>query len=272
MTLDAAGRGGFLDGAIAATQRLIGDRKVRLPDRALVRLADHQAPDAPGFVAALSRMDRFNVIAECKRRSPASGILRPDFDAVALARAYEEAGAAAISVITEPAFFGGSLDDLRAVRAATRLPVLRKDFIVDEYQVLEARAAGADAVLLILAALETRAFHALLGAAGDLGLAAVVEVRTARELGVALDGGAAIVGVNSRNLETLEVNAGVLFELAPRLPARVTSVAESGIRHVGDLRRLADAGYRAFLVGTRLVAAPDPGLALRELLEARVAV
>ena len=147
-----------------------------------------------------------NVIAECKRRSPSRGVLRADYDPVAIARGYAEAGAAAISVLTEPTFFDGSLDHLRAVRAAVAVPVLRKDFIVSEYQILEAKAAGADAVLLIVAALDPVELRALAGCAAGLGLDALVEVHDAGELRAAIDAGARIVGVNNRNLRTLEVD------------------------------------------------------------------
>ncbi len=175
------------------------------------------------------------------------------------------AGAAAISVLTEPTFFDGAPGHLAAVRAAVDLPIIRKDFILSEYQLLEAAVLGADAVLLIVGALQPAELVDLLRAARAMRLAALVEVHDLPELQVALDAGADIVGVNSRNLRTLEVNISVLDRVAETLPRDVTAVAESGIRQPADLRRLEAAGYHAFLVGERLIAAPDPGAALREL-------
>jgi indole-3-glycerol phosphate synthase len=205
------------------------------------------------------------IIAECKRRSPSKGILRDQYDPAAHARAYADAGAAAISVLTEPTFFDGDPQHLRGGRAAGAIPLLRKDFIVSEYQLLEAAVLGADAALLIVGALAPRDLKRLLAAAADLGLAALVEVHDVDELQRALDAGARIVGVNSRNLRTLSVDLGVLDTVAARLPPGVTAVAESGIRRPEDLARLAAVGYHAFLVGERLIAQADPGAALREL-------
>ena len=192
-------------------------------------------------------------------------MLRAEYDPAAHARAYAAAGAAAISVLTEPTFFDGDPDHLRVVRAAVDLPLLRKDFIVSEYQLVEAAVLGADAVLLIVGALDNGGLAGLLGAAEQLGLAALVEVHDEEEMRRALGAGARIVGVNSRNLRTLAVDPGVLEVVAPLLPDGVTAVAESGIRSRADLDRLAGAGYDAFLVGERLITQPDPGAALREL-------
>jgi indole-3-glycerol phosphate synthase len=206
------------------------------------------------------------IIAECKRRSPSKGILRKDYDPAAHAAAYARAGAAAISVLTEPTFFDGSLQHLEQVRAAVDVPLLRKDFIVTEYQLLEAVASGADAVLLIVGALTDRELHELGRTASSLGLAAVVEVHDRLELARALDNAEAeIVGVNSRNLRTLTVNPEVLEELGALIPAGVIAVAESGIRTPADIERLSAVGYAAFLVGERLIVEPDPGAALRAL-------
>jgi indole-3-glycerol phosphate synthase len=206
------------------------------------------------------------IIAECKRRSPSKGILRKDYDPAAHAAAYARAGAAAISVLTEPTFFDGSLEHLEQVRAAVDVPLLRKDFIVTEYQLLEAVASGADAVLLIVGALTDRELHELGRTASSLGLAAVVEVHDRLELARALDNAEAeIVGVNSRNLRTLTVNPEVLEELGALIPAGVIAVAESGIRTPADIERLSAVGYAAFLVGERLIVEPDPGAALRAL-------
>jgi indole-3-glycerol phosphate synthase len=191
--------------------------------------------------------------------------LREHYDAAAHAKSYAEAGAAAISVLTEPTFFDGSLEHLDAVRQAVGVPLLRKDFIVSTYQLVEAVGAGADAVLLIAGALGDAELRDLLAQARTLGLAALVEVHDEAELDRALAGGATIVGVNSRDLRTLSVDLTVLERIAAVLPRHVTAVAESGIRTSADLSRLSDAGYHAFLVGERLMTQPDPGAALREL-------
>ena len=218
------------------------------------------------FTAALSRADRLNVIAECKRRSPSRGVLKADYDAAAIARGYERAGAAAISVLTEPAFFDGHLEHLAAVRRAVELPILRKDFIVDRYQILEARAAGADAILLIVAALTPPALTQLHLAATDAGLDVLVEIHDLSELPIALDAGASIVGVNNRNLRTLAVDTEVSRHAVELIPEDVIAVAESGLTAAEDLRELKRAGYDAFLMGERLMTANDPGQALADLL------
>ena len=208
------------------------------------------------------------IIAECKRRSPSRGVLRRDYDPVAIALGYQQAGAAAISVLTEPTFFDGALEHLQAVRDAVGIPVLRKDFVVSEYQLHEARAAGADAVLLIVAALEPPALASLHLGASALGLDVLVEVHSADELSVAIDAGARIVGVNNRNLHTLEVDVTVSETLAARIPRGVLSVSESGLRTAADLIGLRQLGYKAFLIGERFMSEPDPGQALRALLDA----
>jgi indole-3-glycerol phosphate synthase len=249
---------------VAATRRSVEVREASEPAGTLER-RQTRAPQGSAFAAALGGGPGFRVIAECKRRSPSRGILRPAYDAAAHARAYAAAGAAAISVLTEPTFFDGSLDDLARVRAAVDVPVLRKDFIVSEYQLLEAAVAGADAVLLIAGALDAAGVARLMAGAYGLGLAALVEVHDEDELRRAADAGARIIGVNSRNLRTLEVDAGAHERLAAHLPPETTCVAESGIRDRGDLERLTMAGYHAFLVGERLITQADPGAALRQL-------
>jgi len=218
------------------------------------------------FAAALSRPGSVNVIAEFKRRSPSRGIIREDLHPVRVAQGYEIAGAAALSVLTEEQFFAGSLDDLQQARQATLLPTLRKDFLVDPYQVWESWVAGTDAVLLIVAALPDRELKALFAAAMEANLEVLVEVHDREELGRALDLGPRIVGVNSRDLRTLEVSPEIALELAPLIPDDVLAVAESGIRTGGEIRRLRDAGYDAFLIGERLMESPDPGAALEALL------
>jgi indole-3-glycerol phosphate synthase len=185
---------------------------------------------------------------------------------VSIARGYEDAGAAAISVLTEPTFFDGQLDHLRAVREAVACPLLRKDFIVDEYQLLEARAAGADAVLLIVAALSDGALTALSTAARGMAMDVLVEVHDELELDRAVAAGADIIGVNNRNLRTLAVDVDASFRLAAAMPPGVLAVAESGLTTGNDLRRLGAAGYRAFLIGERFMTTPVPGTALAALM------
>jgi indole-3-glycerol phosphate synthase len=225
-----------------------------------------QSPDGAMFRAALGRPGRLNIIAECKRRSPSRGVLRRAYDPVAIALGYEAAGAIALSVLTEPMFFDGALAHLRQVRDAVRLPLLRKDFVVDEYQILEARAAGADAVLLIVTALTDGELRRLLQRARSLGLAALVEVHDGAELDRALASGADIIGVNNRNLRTLAVDLDASEQIARQLPPDVIAVAESGLRTREDLERLRGLGYHAFLIGERLMTSADPGAALHSLL------
>jgi len=213
-------------------------------------------------------VDTLNVIAECKRRSPSRGVLRPDYDPVAIAAGYAAAGAAAISVLTEPTFFDGSLQHLEAVRSVTDVPLLRKDFIVSEYQLLEARAAGADAVLLIVAALPFRELVALRKQATTLGLDTLIEVHDAEELVCAIDAGAEVVGVNNRNLRTLAVDVHASDALIARVPPGVVAVSESGLKSADDLLRLRKMGYGAFLIGERFMTATDPGATLAGLLSA----
>ena len=250
---------------VAATRRTVDARAAACPAANLQPDVTGADPRGGRFHAALTAQGGLNVIAECKRRSPSRGILRMDYDPAAIARGYAAAGAAAISVLTEPTFFDGSLDDLRLVRAAVDVPVLRKDFIVNEYQLLEACTAGADAVLLIVAVLKDRPLRQLMSAADRLGLATLVEVHDGVELERALEAGAEIIGVNSRNLKTLAVNTNVLTHLARRMPSDVVAVAESGLRTRADLARVCDAGYRACLIGESLMTAPDPGAALAAL-------
>ena len=257
-------------GAITAAARRITDvRRDQVPESALEKQAARRSPDADGFVRALRDGASPRVIAECKRRSPSRGILRPDYDPPAHAAAYAAAGAAAISVLTEPTFFDGSLNDLAQVRGAVQIPILRKDFIVSRYQILEAVASGADAVLLIVGALTPDELRVLIHEAEGAGVAALVEAHDADELRTALESGARIVGVNSRNLRTLHVESDVHDRLAPLIPSDVVSVAESGLRERADLQRLESAGYTAFLVGERLMTQADPGAALTRLRRGR---
>jgi indole-3-glycerol phosphate synthase len=231
-----------------------------------MRAAAEARSDRPrGFRAALCRDDGVRVIAEVKRRSPSKGEIRPDADPVEIGRAYEAAGAAAISVLTDAQFFGGSLDALRAVRAATRIPVLRKEFIVDVYQVDEAAAAGADAVLLIVSALSQDQLTRLHRHASALDLDVLVEVNNEAELATAIEIGADLIGVNNRNLATFVTDLAVTERLAPGIPEGAVLVAESGILEHADVVRLRACGASAFLVGESLMREPDVGLALRKL-------
>ncbi len=208
------------------------------------------------------------LIAEVKYRSPSKGILRPAFDPLGLAHSYAQNGAAAISVLTDEKYFGGSLEILREIAALDLgLPLLRKDFIFDRYQLLEARRAGASAVLLIVAMLTLGQLRALLDAAQALGLEALVETHTAAEVTQALEAGAHIIGVNNRDLHSFEVRLETCLNLRSQIPAQVVMVAESGIHSAADVARLAAAGVDAMLVGEGLVTAADVGAKVRELME-----
>lgn len=206
------------------------------------------------------------VIAEIKKASPSKGLLADRFDPAALARAYEEGGAAAISVLTDVKFFQGSLADLKDARESVALPVLRKDFTIDEYHVVEAAASGADAVLLIAAVLGREELARFRELAAGYRMAALVEVHDERELEIALDSGAEIIGVNNRNLHTFDVSLETSLRLAARIPAGLIRVSESGIHSSDDVRTLASAGYQAFLVGEHLMRSGNPTEALRALL------
>jgi indole-3-glycerol phosphate synthase len=208
---------------------------------------------------------RVAVIAEVKKASPSRGVLAGSLDPASVARAYEAGGAAAISVLTDEKYFRGTLDDLVAVRAEVGVPLLRKDFTIDEYQVLEARAAGADAVLLIVAILEDAALTDLLAAAKGLGLTALVEVHTAAEVDRALGAGARVIGINNRDLKTFQTRIDTTLDLAPRIPPGPVVVSESGFFTAADVRRVIAVGVRAVLVGEALVRAADPAAKLREL-------
>jgi indole-3-glycerol phosphate synthase len=256
----------LLEAIVAATRRDLQVRRSRVPYDALEQAAWHApTPRGTAFEAALGRPGRVNLIAECKRRSPSRGVLRADYDPVVQARAYERGGAAAVSVLTEPSFFDGALEHLSRVRAAIALPVLRKDFVVDPYQLLEARLAGADAILLIVRALDEDRLPRLLTLAASLRLAALLEVHDEHELQQALDVGATLIGVNNRNLRTLAVDLDVSARMAARLPAGVTAVSESGVESAADVERLRALGYHAFLVGERLMTSANPEGDLRRL-------
>lgn len=206
------------------------------------------------------------VIAEMKRRSPSKGDLATGLDVEALATEYQQGGAKGISVLTDHTFFGGCLDDLAMARRRVDVPVLLKDFVIDEHQISEAHAYGADVVLLIVAALDSRQLSDFLQAIESLGMEALVETHNEQELDAALNAGATLIGVNARDLETFEVSLETPVRLAPLIPEEFVAVAESGIRCAADIRRLADAGYRGFLVGETLVTSGDPERMLRKLV------
>ena len=237
--------------------------------RHTLRRAALDAPPNRDFAGALRRVDgMLAVIAEIKRRSPSKGDLAPHLDPAVSAKAYESGGAAALSVLTDQPFFGGSVDDLQRARAAVEIAALRKDFVIDETQVYEARAVGADAVLLIAAALpDDELLTALRTLADELGLAALVEVHDGSELDRALAVGATIVGVNARDLGTFGEDLGVSERLSSRIPHDVTAVAESAIRTPDDARRMADAGYDAVLVGEALVRSDDPAALVQAMTQ-----
>jgi indole-3-glycerol phosphate synthase len=254
--------GTVLDRIVAAHRRsAAADRR---DVDALLAEAERCAPPRP-FADALRGLG-MAVIAEIKRRSPSKGNLAEDLDPDSVARAYEAGGAACLSVLTDSEFFGGSPDDLRAARAACGLPVLRKDFTVDERDVVDARLMGADAVLLIVAALDDDELGRFLALARSLQLAALVEVHDADELARALGAGADIVGVNQRDLHTFEVDRQRADTMAAAIPSGVIRVAESGIASATDVARLADAGYDAILVGEAIVTAGDRAAAIRSLI------
>jgi indole-3-glycerol phosphate synthase len=250
---------------IAARRRRIQELRASVPMEQ-VRQAAERRSDFRDFAAALFG-EMLSVIAEIKKASPSRGLIRPDFRPLEIAESYQQAGASALSVLTEEEFFQGSLNDLTAVRKSVRLPVLRKDFIVDEYQVYESVAAGADAFLLIVAALDDKDLKYFIELSERLRVAALVEVHTAEELDRAIAAGARIVGINNRNLNTLEVSLETSFRLREKIPASCLAVSESGIKSGADLERLAKAGFNAVLIGEHLMLAGDPGEELSHLLK-----
>ena len=256
---------GTVLGRIVEARRAEVAHRQRVVPETVLRIAAKKADPPRDFAGALCR-DQINVIAELKKASPSAGLLREAFDPKSLARGFEEAGAAALSVLTEEEFFQGDLKYMRDARAAVGLPVLRKDFIVDPWQVWEARATNADSFLLIVAALDDALLAELLALGRELGMEPLVEVHTREELTRALAAGARILGVNNRNLRTLEVRVETSYELIESIPEECIAVCESGLRTHEDLTRLRAAGFDAFLIGEHLMAQPDPAAALRMLL------
>jgi indole-3-glycerol phosphate synthase len=264
-----------LDSIVAAARQRIATSRRDADLRALERAAAGHTPR--GFRNQLRRMAQDGsavaVIAELKKASPSRGLIRADFRPLELARDLERGGAAALSVLTDQQFFQGSLDYLREASASTSLPCLRKDFIVDEFQIVEARANRADAILLIVAALDQKELVSLAGIARSHSLDVLCEAHDETELQRALDAGCDLIGINSRDLRTFEVNLKTAFQLAEKIPATCVRVAESGIQSGADLARLRSAGYEAFLIGESLMKAERPGEALAKLIEeARMAV
>jgi indole-3-glycerol phosphate synthase len=235
------------------------------PRAADLRARAADAPPPRDFHGALAGGDAVSLIAEVKRRSPGAGAIRPDLDPLELARSYESAGASALSVLTDREYFGGSLDDLARVREAVCLPLLRKDFTLDPLQVHEARAGGADAILLIVRILDDGPLRELRHLAEELGMAALIEAHDGDEVERALASGARILGVNNRDLSTFETHLETTLGLLERVPTGVTLVSESGIRSGDDVARLGKAGVDAVLVGEALLRAEDPGDAARRM-------
>jgi indole-3-glycerol phosphate synthase len=256
----------FLDQIIATTRRKVSDAKVAADIGGLEERADRHTPR--GFRRMLGEKSRSGVavIAELKKASPSKGLIRAEFSVDGLAEELEEAGAAALSILTDEEFFQGSLENLRNASAAVKVPCLRKDFIVDEFQLLEARANSADAVLLIVAALSQIELRDLTQASRSRELDVLCEVHDEEELQRGLDAGCDLIGVNTRDLRTFRVDPETAFRLAERLPKNIVRVAESGIRSGEDIARLRDAGYQAFLIGESVMRAERPGAALRELI------
>ena len=250
----------------AARRRALSARRGRRPAAEIERGAAARTPKGGAFVEALRAPERCNVVAECKSRSPSRGVIRKRYRPGETAAGFAAAGAAAVSVLTEPAFFGGELAHLAEVRRRIRLPLLQKDFIFSERQLVEGCAAGADAALLIVAALDDAALRALARAASALGLAVVMEAHDRDELDRAVGAGAEVIGVNNRDLRTLEVDRARARELVESIPEGVVAVAESGLRDPLDLRDLRRAGYDAFLIGEALMRRPRPGRALARML------
>lgn len=255
----------ILDQIVATKRSEIARAKTAIPEAELrARLDD--APPIRNFFAPLAAGHPIRLIAEVKKASPSKGVIRADFDPVAIARQYEKHGATCLSVLTDAPYFQGSLDYLREIRAAVSLPLLRKDFILDPYQLVEARLAGADAVLLIAECLEDCHLRSLFNAAVELGMAPLVEIYEEANLSRVFDAGATLIGINNRDLRTFHVDLERTLRLRPRVPDQCVLVAESGIETRADVLRLEAAGVDAMLVGERLMREPDIGDAVDRLL------
>lgn len=255
-----------LDKILAETRRTVAQRKTQVPLEALERRAFEHSPR--GFARALRAVAEHGpaILAELKKASPSKGLIRENFEVVPLAQALEAGGAAALSVLTDEPFFQGSLRNLEKASAATQIPCLRKDFIVDEYQIVESRAHRADAILLIVAALTNLELKTLTEAAHRERLDVLCEVHTAEELERVMDLEVDAIGVNNRDLRTFEVSLKTSLSLAARLPKNAVHVAESGLNSAADIVKLREAGFDAFLIGESLMRQPEPGAALQSLL------
>lgn len=256
----------MLDEILTDKRMEVDKRKAEVGVEAILAKA-MRTPQPRDFLAAVSRPGHLNLISEIKYRSPSAGAIREGPSPAEIAALYESSGASAISVLTDERHFGGKLDFLQEAREASTLPLLRKDFVVDEFQIYEARAAGADAVLLIVAALDDDKLRCLLEAAGDVGLSALVEVHSGDEMKRALSADVKLLGINNRNLQTFDVNVETSFELINEVPAGVTVVSESGVSSRAVMGKLKDAGVNAVLVGEALMRARDIGSKVRELIE-----
>lgn len=254
----------ILDEIVAYKREFLADQMVREPFENMAELAE-ASPEPPSFFEGLADGDDIAVITEIKKASPSKGLIRADFDPVAIAETYESNGSSALSVLTDVKFFQGSVDYVTQISNTVKLPILRKDFTIDPYQIYEARAMGAAAVLLIVAILTPDELGEYLALSQQLDLDALVEVHTEEELVVALDAGAEIVGINNRNLNTFEVSLETTFSFIDRMPDEILKVSESGIYTRDDVVQLRDAGADAVLVGESLMREEDIGQKLREL-------
>jgi indole-3-glycerol phosphate synthase len=256
----------ILDRIVEARRASVAHRKRVLPDVALKMAVEKKVAPPRDFLGALARAGKINIISELKKASPSRGVIREEYAPAVLAASLEEAGAAALSVLTEEDFFSGSLGDLKEASSVTKIPILRKDFIVDPWQVWETRAAGADSFLLIAAVLNDAELRDLLDLGRTLKMEALVEVHSREELQRVLDAGARIIGVNNRDLRDFQVHLETSLALAEAIPEECIAVSESGLRTYEDLVRLQHAGFDAFLIGEHVMKSADPATALRALL------
>jgi indole-3-glycerol phosphate synthase len=256
----------ILDRIVEARRASVAHRKRVLPDVALKMAVEKKVAPPRDFLGALARAGKINIISELKKASPSRGVIREEYAPAVLAASLEEAGAAALSVLTEEDFFSGSLGDLKEASSVTKIPILRKDFIVDPWQVWETRAAGADSFLLIAAVLHDAELRDLLDLGRTLKMEALVEVHSGEELQRVLDAGAQIIGVNNRDLRDFQVHLETSLSLADAIPEECIAVSESGLRTYDDLARLQHAGFDAFLIGEHVMKSADPATALRALL------
>ena len=256
----------ILDRIVEARRASVAHRKRVLPDVALKMVVEKKVAPPRDFLGALARPGKINIISELKKASPSRGVIREEYAPAVLAGSLEEAGAAALSVLTEEDFFSGSLGDLKEASRVTRIPILRKDFIVDPWQVWETRAAGADSFLLIAAVLNDAELRDLLELSRTLKMEALAEVHSRDELERVLDAGARIIGVNNRDLRDFQVHLETSLSLVEAIPEQCIAVSESGLRTYDDLARLQGAGFDAFLIGEQVMQSADPAAALRALL------